>query len=113
MATRKVWYTLSIALMIAAFLLLYFRGLNLATDFTGGVTAEASCSQTASGAAIRSTRARAGCRGRQVPDVGSCRGVAIRLPPDPASQSVNAIRSRLEDALKALDPSAQLSNPDV
>ena len=113
MATRKVWYTLSVALMIAAFVLLYFRGLNLAIDFTGGVTAEASFSQTANVDAIRSKLVQAGFREPQVQNFGSSRDVSIRLPPDPTSQNVNAIAAKLEDALKGVDPSAQLSNPDV
>ncbi len=37
MATRKVWYGLSAVLMIICFVSFYFRGLNLALDFTGGV----------------------------------------------------------------------------
>jgi preprotein translocase subunit SecF len=113
MATRKVWYTLSIALMIAAFVLLYFRGLNLAIDFTGGVTAEANFAQAANVDAIRSKLEQAGFREQQVQNFGSSRDVAIRLPPDPTSQNVNAIAARLEEALKAVDPSAKLSNPDV
>ena len=38
MATRKVWYGLSIVLMIGSIALFITRGLNLAIDFTGGVT---------------------------------------------------------------------------
>jgi len=40
MATRKVWYGLSIALMLISFVSFATRGLNLAIDFTGGVSAE-------------------------------------------------------------------------
>jgi len=113
MATRKVWYTLSVVLMIASFALLFFRGLNLATDFTGGITAQATFSQAANVDAIRSKLEQSGFREPQVQIFGSSRDVAIRLPPDPSSQNVNAVRSRLEDSLKAVDSSAQLSNLDV
>jgi preprotein translocase subunit SecF len=113
MATRKVWYALSIGLMVAAVVLLYFRGLNLAIDFTGGVTAQASFSQAANVDALRSKLEQAGFREPQVQNFGSSRDVSIRLPPDPSSQNVNAIRTKIEDALKAVDSSAQLSNPDV
>ena len=35
MATRKVWYTLSVVLMLVSFGSFFTRGLNLAIDFTG------------------------------------------------------------------------------
>ena len=41
MATRKVWYGLSIVLMLASFASFATRGLNLGIDFTGGVSVEA------------------------------------------------------------------------
>ena len=111
MATRKVWYTLSVVLMITSFALLYFRGLNLAIDFTGGVTAQASFSQAPNVDAVRSKLEQAGFRDPQVQLSGSSRDVAIRLPP--TGQNVNEIRAKLEEALKSVDASAQLSNPDV
>ena len=40
MATRKVWYGLSAVLMVICFISFYVRGLNLALDFTGGVSVE-------------------------------------------------------------------------
>ena len=42
MATRRWWYALSIVLMLVSLGSLLTRGLNLAIDFTGGVSAEAS-----------------------------------------------------------------------
>ncbi len=41
MGTRKIWYGLSILLVSISLASLWFRGLNLAVDFTGGVTLEA------------------------------------------------------------------------
>ena len=41
MATRKVWYALSIVLMIVSFISFFSRGLNFAIDFTGGISVEA------------------------------------------------------------------------
>jgi preprotein translocase subunit SecF len=61
--------------------------------------------------AVRSKLEQAGFRDPQVQLSGSSRDVAIRLPP--TSQNVNEIRTKLEEALKSVDASAQLSNPDV
>ena len=36
MATRRIWYTLSILLVVASLVLFFTRGLNLTIDFTGG-----------------------------------------------------------------------------
>jgi hypothetical protein len=41
MSTRKVWYGLSIVLMLISVASLATRGLNLGVDFTGGVTVQA------------------------------------------------------------------------
>ena len=112
MATRKVWYTLSAVLMIASVVSYATRGLNLAIDFTGGVSAEAAFSQAADVDAVRSKLAAAGFREPQVQNFGSSRDIAIRLPPDP-SLNPTEVRSRLESALHSVDPSAQVKQLDV
>ena len=112
MATRKVWYTLSAVLMIASVVSFATRGLNLAIDFTGGVSAEAAFSQAADVDAVRSKLAAAGFKEPQVQNFGSSRDIAIRLPPDP-SLNPTEVRSRLESALHSVDPSAQVKQLDV
>jgi preprotein translocase subunit SecF len=107
MATRKVWYALSAVLMIAAVVSFATRGLNLAIDFTGGVSAEATFSQAANVDAVRSKLAAAGFKDPQVQNFGSSRDIAIRLPPDP-TQNAAAVRARIETVLKSVDPSAQV-----
>jgi preprotein translocase subunit SecF len=109
MATRKVWYALSVFLMIGSFVLLGVRGLNLAIDFTGGVNAEASFANTANVDAVREKLAAAGFKDPQVQNFGSSRDLSIRLPPTPG-QNESSIRARLEPALKAVDPSAQVKD---
>ena len=112
MATRKVWYTLSAVFMIASIVLLATRGLNLGIDFTGGVNAEVSFAGTANVDAVRSKVEATGFREPQVQSFGSSRDISIRLPPDP-SQNATTIRAKLEPALKAVDPSAQVVNLEV
>jgi preprotein translocase subunit SecF len=112
MATRKVWYTLS-AVLIAVSLGSYFtRGLNLAIDFTGGVSAEVNFSRAADVDAVRNALTAAGFHEPEVQNFGSSRDIAIRLPPD-AKLAPTEVRTRLEGALKQLDANVQVAQLDV
>jgi preprotein translocase subunit SecF len=53
MSTRRIWYGLSIALILLSLGSLFTRGLNLGVDFTGGVTVQANFPQTATRSARR------------------------------------------------------------
>ncbi len=112
MATRKVWYGLSALLMIVSLGSFFARGVNLAIDFTGGVSAEASFPQAANVDAVRAGLTAAGFREPSVQSFGSSRDVAIRLPPD-AKQTAEGIRARLETTLRAIDPAAQVVQLEV
>lgn len=103
MATRKVWYGLSIVLMVASLTLLFTRGLNFAIDFTGGVSAQASFPVAANLSAVRAQLAAAGFHDAVVEYVGSSRQIAVRLPPEPALK-VEQLRARVDAALKAVNP---------
>jgi preprotein translocase subunit SecF len=113
MATRKVWYGLSIILIIGSCVAFATRGLNLAIDFTGGVTAEATFPKSVNVDAVRASVAGVGFRDPQVQNFGSSRDIAIRLPPEGTTQNGSAIRSKLEAALKAVDPGAQILSLEV
>jgi preprotein translocase subunit SecF len=112
MATRKVWYTLSALLMIVSLGSFFTRGVNLAIDFTGGVSAEASFPQAADVEQVRARLGAAGFREPEVENFGSSRDIAIRLPPDP-KQTGAEIRARLESALQGLDARAQVVRLEV
>ena len=112
MATRHVWYGLSAILMIASIVLLFTRGLNLATDFTGGVSAQASFPTTVDLGAVRTQLATAGFREPQVQNMGSSRSIAIRLPPQ-AKLSNQVVHDRLEGALRAVNPGATVQQLTV
>ena len=60
MATRKWWYTLSAILMIGSVVSFVTRGLNLGIDFTGGVSATATFTQSANVDEVRSRLTQAG-----------------------------------------------------
>ena len=98
MATRKVWFALSIVLMIASLALLATRGLNWAVDFTGGVTAQASFPASADLSTVRTQLAAAGFHDAVVTYVGSARAVSIRLPPE-RDQTSTELSGRIERAL--------------
>ena len=104
MATRHVWYGLSAILMVASIVMLFTRGLNLAIDFTGGVSAQASFPATVDLGAVRSQLATAGFRDPQVQNFGSSRNIAIRLPPEPkvsGRSSMTAWRALCERSTRA------------
>ncbi len=111
MATRKLWYTLSALLIIVSLGSFFTRGLNLAIDFTGGVSAEVSFPQAADVDAVRSQLVAAGFREPQVQNFGSSRDIAIRLPP--STQTATEVRARLESALKNVSPAVQVVQLDV
>jgi preprotein translocase subunit SecF len=112
MATRKVWFALSIALMIASLALLATRGLNWAVDFTGGVTAQASFPASADLSMVRTQLAAAGFHDAVVTYVGNARTVSIRLPPE-RDQTSTELSSRIERALRTVNPGATVSSLSV
>ncbi|MEP7299684.1 MAG: protein translocase subunit SecF [Burkholderiales bacterium] len=102
MATRKLWYSLSILMVIASFASFYFKGLNLAIDFTGGVNIEARYPGTADIEGIRESLVKAGFNEPLVQNFGSSRDVAIRLPPDP-TLSTAEIRTKVDGVLQGVE----------
>jgi preprotein translocase subunit SecF len=112
MATRKVWYTLSVILMIASIVSFFTRGLNLGIDFTGGVSAQASFSRVANVDEVRTKVTAAGFREPQVQNFGSSRDLVIRLPPE-QGQSAATSRAKLETALKTIDSGVQVPQFEV
>ena len=94
MSTRKVWYGLSIVLILISLVSLATRGLNLGVDFTGGVTVQATFPTAANRDAVITALTAAGYADPQVTIFGTSRDIAIRLPPTKASTEAVAIRSR-------------------
>jgi preprotein translocase subunit SecF len=112
MATRKVWYGLSVVLMLLSIGSFATRGLNLAIDFTGGVNAVATFPQSVNVDAVRSALATADFKDPQVQTFGSSRDVAIRLPPEP-TQNATAIRAKVEQVVQTVDKGAQVTQLEV
>jgi preprotein translocase subunit SecF len=112
MATRKVWYTLSVVLMLVSFASFFTRGLNLAIDFTGGVSIEATFPATANIEAIREGLEQAGFKEPSVQNFGTSRDVAVRLPPD-AKLSGAEVRAKVDGVLRGVDPGATIQRLEV
>lgn len=111
MATRKVWYTLSVVLMLISFGSFFTRGLNLAIDFTGGVNVGAQFPSSVNIDAVRSQLTAAGFHDPTVQTFGSARDVAIRLPPQ--TEAGDVIRAKIESILKSVDAGAKIQQLDV
>ena len=112
MATRKVWYGLSIILVIISVASFATRGLNRAIDFTGGVNISATYPGAANVEAVRAALTAAGFKEPQVQSFGSSHDIAIRLPPQGRQDAV-AIRARVEPVLKSVDAGVSMQPPDV
>jgi len=112
MSTRKIWYGISILLMVVSVGSFFVRGLNFAVDFTGGVQVQASFPSAANIDAIRAGLAGAGFHEPQVQNLGSSRDAVIRLPAE-AGQSGDAVRARVEGVLHAIDAQAEISSLEV
>lgn len=112
MRVRKAAYLLSAFMFVVSLGAIFFKGLNLGVDFTGGVTIEAKFSTEADLDRLRRDLGADGFTDVQVQNFGSSRDVAIRLPP-PELQTADEIRERVEAVLLSEDPGVIISRVDV
>ncbi len=111
MSTRKVWYGLSVVLILVSVGSLVTRGLNLGVDFTGGVTVQANFPQAANRDAVTAALVRAGYADPQVTIFGTSRDISIRLPPTKAS--TESVRTQVEQILHGIDAGADIRQVEV
>jgi preprotein translocase subunit SecF len=107
LATRRIWYALSIFMVVGSVVLFFTRGLNLTVDFTGGTIVEATFSGPAD---VERTRAALEEQGFQDPVVqvfGTVRDVTARLAPDP-SLTADRAREKVAAALTSIDPAVEI-----
>jgi len=111
MHTRRMWYGVSGVAIIASIVLLFWHGLNLGIDFTGGVVLEFQYPRTAD---LEKTRAT--LEGKflhpQVQNFGDDRTVAVRLLPQ-ANQDVNSVSKAVTEELQKVDPEVKLQRAEV
>jgi len=112
MHTRRAWYGVSIIAVIASVVLLFWHGLNLGIDFTGGVVLEFEYPTAANIEATRSALSNAGFAEAQVQRFGEERSIMVRLLPHDG-QDVNAVSAAVTDALKKVTPEVELRRAEV
>jgi preprotein translocase subunit SecF len=111
MATRRVWYTISIILMIGSFASFFVRGLNFAIDFTGGISVEAAFTNQVNIEGVRKAVIAAGFREPQVSYLGSTHDVTIGL--QPTGQTADQVRPLFLSALASIDPNVKITALEV
>jgi len=102
---------LSIVMTVGALLFIFFKGLNLGLDFTGGTLLEVEYSQEVPLDTIREQLRAAGHDEAIVQNFGTARDVVIRIPPD-HSGDPNALGTSVFEALKAHAPDLKLSRTE-
>jgi preprotein translocase subunit SecF len=112
MHTRRAWYGVSALAIIASIALLFWHGLNLGIDFTGGVELEYAFSQPADLGKTRTSLQSSGFTHAAVQRFGGDRDVMVRLGPQ-EGQDVNAVSATVTGILKKVDPNVQLRRTEV
>src|SRR5689334_841970 len=111
MATRKVWYSLSVVFMVVSFASFFAKGLNFAIDFTGGVLVETSFSNNVSTESVRNAVVAAGIHEPTVSYLGSTRDVKVELQHTGAS--AEDLRKVFTEALTKIDPQVKITNLEI
>lgn len=105
---HALWFNAVSALtFVAAVFFLFYQGLHLSIEFTGGTVMEASYSKPADLEGIRKTINGLGYTDNQVQSFGTAQDVLIRLPVQKGTNSAQ-ISNTVIDALKAQDPTVTL-----
>jgi preprotein translocase subunit SecF len=112
MHTRRRWYAVSVVALIASVALLFWHGLNLGIDFTGGVDMEFAFPQTANIEKTREVLEKMEYQHPQVQSFGDDRTLLVRLLPQ-ENQDVNEVSRRVQEALRAVDPAVELRRAEV
>jgi preprotein translocase subunit SecF len=114
MHTRRVWYGVSAAAILASLVLLIVRGLNFGIDFTGGVELE--FYYTKGAVNLEKTRGaleQAGYEGAQVQKYGDdANAVMVRLRPR-ANQDVNVASKQVTEILQKADAGVEQRRAEV
>ncbi|HKE93406.1 MAG TPA: protein translocase subunit SecF [Povalibacter sp.] len=112
MHTRRRWYAVSIAAVIGSIVLLFWHGLNLGIDFTGGVVMEFGFPKRANIEETRKVLEGLDYSHPQVQTFGDDRTLLVRLLPQ-ANQDVNQVSARVQQALRTVDPNVELRRAEV
>jgi preprotein translocase subunit SecF len=109
---RRIWYGISLLLVMASIISLAVRGLHFSIDYTGGVEIELGFSSAVDLEKVRSVLGAAGFRESQVQNVDTVRDVLVRLPPQGETATGVEVGNRIKTALAAVDPAVELRRAD-
>lgn len=112
MHTRRRWYAVSVAALIGSVVLLFWHGLNLGIDFTGGVVMEFGFPQTANIQKTRDVLEKMEYEHPQVQSFGDDKTLLVRLLPQ-ENQDVNEVSKRVQEVLRTVDPNVELRRAEV
>ena len=97
---RRIALAISAILVVASFVSLATRGLEVGIDFTGGILLEVGYPQAADLEKIRANLSAEGFSDAQVQRFGRDTDVLVRLPPQPGSEA-DEVRTHLQNVLQA------------
>lgn len=116
---RKISIGIAILLMLASIALIMTRGLNYGLDFSGGVSIEASYTQSIVTGDVTAALEKGGIHNTLVQSLGGTKQVSIRLQPKDdsntplaadAKPNLDAIANDVTKALQAARPDATLTS---
>jgi preprotein translocase subunit SecF len=116
MQTRRVWYGISLTLVIGSLLLVLLRGLNLGVDFTGGVVVEVNFRNAPNLDQLRTLVESSGFKGAQLNEFGGSKDILVRLPPALLGKGEvkgEQMGARIIEAFKSVDPGVELRRTEV
>jgi preprotein translocase subunit SecF len=112
MQTRKIWYGISLFLVLGSLVLVFVRGLNFGVDFTGGVVVETNFQAAPNLDQLRAVLQKTGVAGAQVQAFGSSKDILVRLPPNPNAKG-EELGAQIIAAFKTVDAAVELRRTEV
>ncbi len=105
MGRRRYAGIVSLVLLVGALSSLFWNGLNLGIEFTGGTVVEVGYDEPVDLGRVRDVLADVGFDDAVVQHFGSAREIMVRLP---TAEDAAALSNRILDALRADNPAADL-----
>jgi preprotein translocase subunit SecF len=112
MHTRKIWYGISLFLVLGSLILVVVRGLNFGVDFTGGVVVETNFQSTPNLDQLRAALQKSAVVGAQVQAFGSSKDILVRLPPNPNAKG-EEVGAQIIAAFKTVDAAVEMRRTEV